>query len=655
MAFINRHYIQKINLTGQQVMMTQNESTAISSDRSRLDMLISDPILSNASSRDMAHMLMHVEYRQVDKGEFLLRENEPADKVFLIQSGEFKFLRQGSETEIERRKIVPISGGYLGQEAVLGSEVYIMSVIASQPSSVIVIPTRDILNIASTSSEIKNSFFESYTSRDPATSEHIVRKKSLHDASEDQEPFPLRATLGWIITFLGTLGIWVTVSHFGLEKNTAYYVAIIASAVFMWIFNIVPAFAPPLFVVLMVILLDIVPPSVAVSGFASGSFFMLLSVFGVGAVMVVSGLTFRLSLLILSMVPSSSFWYSVSLFFSGLILTPVVPSQGARTAIISPFLMDLMSASEPKEKDMLGGHFVNSTLGGVGLMASVFLTGKPANLIVLGLFDYQTQFAFQWLNWFFAASFTAIIMLIMFFAVSSLVFRSARNFRIPQSIISRQLKVLGPVSSLEWSALVAIGILVIGILLTSVHKIDIPWMSFSILTVLILFGFVGNNEIRSHIDWTTLIFVGAIIAWLPVMSQTGLDKLVADNLGWLGDYMKTSLPLFIGLLCALIVIVRLFLPEPITVILFVTALFPLANSAGVSPWIVGFIILTMAEAYIFSYQCGYFIQLKEILGFNGLGSVYDERQIILFNILMIIGRVLAIYASIPFWRYMNII
>ncbi|MBF0412202.1 MAG: anion permease [Desulfamplus sp.] len=636
-------------------MTTQNEPSVISSNSSLLDKLISDPILKNASSRDMAHMLMHVEYRRVEKGEILLHENEPADKLFLIESGEFKFLRQGSDTEIERRKIIPISGGYLGQEGVLGSEVYVMSVVVSEPSTVIVIPTRDILRITDTSPEIKNSFFESYTNRDPATPEKIVQQKNIIDTSKEEEPFPIKATIGWLVTFLGSVGVWVAASHFGLERNTGYYIAIITSAVFMWIFNIVPAFAPPLFVVLMAILLDIVPPSVAVSGFASGSFFMLLSVFGVGAVMVVSGLTFRISLLILNLVPSSSFWYSVSLFFSGFILTPVVPSQGARTAIISPFLVDLMGASEPREKDMLGAHFVNCTLGGVGLMASVFLTGKPANLIVLGMFDYQTQFAFQWLNWLFAASFTGILMFIMFFAISWLVFKNSRNFRIPRNIISKQLKVLGPTSSLERGALGAIAILVIGILFTSVHKVDIPWMSFSILTVLILFGFIGNNEIRSQIDWTTLIFVGAIIAWLPVMSQTGLDKLVADNLGWLGDYMKTSLPMFIGMLCLLIVIVRLVLPEPITVILFVTALFPLANSAGISPWIVGFIILTMAEAYIFSYQCGYFIQLKEILLFNGLDSVYDEPRIIVFNVLMIIGRVLAIYASIPFWRYMNII
>jgi len=619
------------------------------------DTLLRDAILSRAPASDLAHMLMHVAERGIEKGEVLFRERGPADKVFLVRHGVFSLSREGAGEVCRWHRAPMASGGYLGQEAVLGAREYKVTAVALEPSSVIEIPTMDIRQLADAHPGIKNLFFESYASRESCVACQPPVSEGAEGEKEEAVPFPVRETVGWCATLLVALGCWLAASRLGLEKDTAFYLAIIASAVVLWVFQLVPAFAPPLFVVIMVILLDIVPPDVAVSGFASGSFFMLLSVFGVGAVMVVSGLTFRLSLVVLSLVPASSFWYSVCLFSSGLFLTPVVPSQGARMAILSPFLVDLMGASNPREKDLLGAHFVNSTLGGIGLMASVFLTGKPANLIVLGLFDYQTQFAFQWMNWLVAASFSGLLMLILFFAASWVVFRDSRHFRIPRSIVSEQLKVLGPLSSLEWTAAISVAVLILGILFSSVHKVDIPWVALSILTVLILFGGVGKREIRSHIDWSTLLFVGAIIAWLPVMSLTGLDTLVATHLDWLGEYMRTSLPMFIVLLCLLIVLVRLLLPEPITVILFVTALFPLADSSGVSPWVVGFIVLTMAEAYLFSYQCGYFIQLKDILGLKGLDGLYDEGRLLVFNILMIIGRILAIYASLPFWRHLNII
>ena len=636
-------------------MQMESNATLDESPFSFSEVLLADPILGTLLPSELAHMLMHVKVRHVAKGDFLFKENAPASEVFLVQKGAFCLLRKETGKASGRRRDTPALTGYLGQEAVWGADVYNQAAVAVEASSVLVIPSRDIRRIADRHPEVKNRFFESYTHRGVGPPSDPVARDANRQKGEGPPVFPLREVAGWSGVLLGALVGWVGITYLGLDKGPAYCLAIIFSAVSMWVFDIVPAFAPPLFVVIMVILLDIAPPEVAVSGFASGSFFMLLSVFGVGAVMVVSGLTFRFSLFILSLVPSSPFWYSLCLFFSGLFLTPIVPSQGARMAIVSPFLVDLMGASEPGERDLLGAHFVNSTLGGIGLMASVFLTGKPANLIVLGLFDYQTQFAFHWLNWLFAASLTGCLMLLMFFIVSWLVFKSCRPFKIPRSIVQQQRKVLGPLSSLEWTAALSVGVLALGILFASVHKVDTPWMAMAIFIVLILFGAVGKREIRSEMDWTTLLFVGAIIAWLPVMSLTGLDLLVAEHLGWLGDYMKSSFPLFVGLLCLLIVLVRLVLPEPITVILFVTALFPLASAAGVSPWVVGFIILTMAEAYLFSYQCGYFIQLKDILALNGLDGHWDEGRIIGFNILMIIGRVAAIYVSLPFWRFLDII
>ena len=611
--------------------------------------LTSDPVLRFAPAGDLAHMLMHVSRRTVDGGEVLFHKDDTAEAVYLIQDGAFE---STEGTPLASGEQGVCTAGYLGQEAVLGAEAYSQTVVAKEPSMVLSIPTGDIRQLADAHPKMKNLFFESYLTGETDAGYEFEKRE---ESAEPSHAAVIRECVGWILVLGCAFGGWFFSGSLSLGTEMVYYMAIIATAVVMWVFQLVPAFAPPLFVVAMVILLDIVPPDVAVSGFASGSFFMLLSVFGVGAVMVVSGLTFRLSLMVLSKVPPSSFWYSVALFASGMFLTPVVPSQGARMAIVSPFLMDLLSASNPGKKDLLGARFVNSTLGGVGLGASIFLTGKPINLIVLGLFDYQTQFAFQWVNWLLAASVTGILMFLIFLGLAKLAFADARNFEIPRSVVRQQIRVLGPLSQLEWAAALSVGVLITGILFSSVHKVDIPWMALAILTVLILFNVVGKQEIRNHIDWTTLIFVGAIIAWLPVMSLTGLDTLVSSQLGWLGDTMKSNFPHFIVVLSVLIVLVRLVLPEPITVILFVTALFPLASKAGVSPWVVGFIVLTMAEAYIFSYQCGYFIQLKDLLSVGGLEESYDEGRIVRFNVLMIVGRIVAIYASIPFWRFLNII
>ncbi len=620
------------------------------SDDTLLNTLLSDPILKYAPPHDMARMLINVEHRSIKEGELLFKQHEAANKVFLIEKGEFAFVQKDSKERIENSELTLKTGNYIGQEVILGSDVYRESAVAVKTSEVIALPASDLCQMAETKGYVKRKFFESYADRYHKPWNTVQPEP---DEPSKPEPFPLKEILGWSVTFACPLLIYYFAPSSNL--NAVYYMAIIAAAVSMWVFNLVPAYIPPLLTVLVTILLDVAPPEVVVSGFSSGSFFMLLSVFMIGAVMVASGLTYRLSLLILRFVPPTPFWYNVSLFFSGLLLTPVVPSQGGRTAIVSPFLVDITKASAPGKKDMLASQFLASTYNGIGLMASIFLTGKPSNLIVFGLFTYQVQFTFQWLHWLFAASVVGVVILILFFLLSWLFFKKNRPFSISQDTISVQLKILGSMSVPEWGSLAAIGVLIIGILTTSLHKIEIPWIAMAILLTLLLLGIAGRDELRTRIDWITLLFICAIISWVPIMSLTGIDKLIADNLSWIGGYMKTDMPKFVGLLCIAVVLTRLILPEVITTITFVTAMFPLAEVAGISPWPIGFIILTMGESFVFPYQMTYYLQLRENLDYQGLGNIYDEKLIIIFNIIMIVVRIIAIYASLPFWRYLNII
>ncbi len=618
--------------------------------------LTADPILKHMSPRTLSRMFIHVKRKELKKGELLYRENESGDNVFLIESGEFAFLQKGSTDQIERRQSQTRTRGYLGVEILFGSEEYQDSLMACDDASVIVLPAADIEETIRTSDDIKAMLFDAYSER-----YHDFTPEAPGPAEKPSKTGKgyWKESVGWLLSVVLPILCYQIMIKFGFSLNASYFVTIITAAVTMWVFELVPAFVPPLFGVLTAILLDVVPPEIAVSGFASETFFMLLSIFAIGVLMSVSGFTYRLSLSIMRIVPPTPFWYNISIFLSGVLLTPVIPSQVSRTVIIAPFLTDLTGISNPGEKDPLATMFYNSALAGICLTTTIFLTGKPTNLIVFGLFDSQTQFAYQWLHWLIAASFAGLVMVSLFLAL--LYWTIVRNrlgrrrFSIPKDLITKQLELLGPMTTIEWGALISIAILILGVLTTAFHKIEIPWMSLSILVTLLIFGGIGKDEIRSKVDWTTLIFIGTIIAWLPIMSVTGLDRMISENLGWMGEYMKTNLPLFIGILCVLIVIVRLALPEPITVIIFATAMLPISNTVGITPWLCGFIILTMSETIVFIYQMPYSIQLKDELDFNKLGYSYDEKQIVKFNIAMIAIRAIAIFASIPFWRYIDLI
>jgi len=119
--------------------------------------------------------------------------------------------------------------------------------------------------------------------------------------------------------------------------------------------------------------------------------------------------------------------------------------------------------------------------------------------------------------------------------------------------------------------------------------------------------------------------------------------------------MSSEFPLFSVLVSAMILVVRLALPTVVTVVWFTTALFPLAIAQGVSLWIVGFVILAIADTFIFPHQSSYYLKLRSDLAAQNLGHICDERRIIVANVILIAFRVAAIYACLIYWTYLGLI
>lgn len=113
--------------------------------------------------------------------------------------------------------------------------------------------------------------------------------------------------------------------------------------------------------------------------------------------------------------------------------------------------------------------------------------------------------------------------------------------------------------------------------------------------------------------------------------------------------MKTQPAVFVGLLCVVVLVLRFVLPEIIVTVLLVTALFPLAESAGFSQWIIGFVILTIGESFLFPYQMPYYVQLREELAKRSLLRMLDETRLALFSFFLVIVKVAAIFASYYLW------
>lgn len=622
-------------------------------DTASIEFIRANPLFQLLGVGDQSRLLSAFKLHELAQDEPLYQQGKYSDQVFLVQSGALQVSDAANACHIH--------DGTLGAELLLGAPASAFSVKAASPSRVFAIPVSALQEISHANPAMKTWLYQTFQGLSERLRPAVAGMSSVRpapakpEACSSETAVSNKMLVGWVIALLlPLLTLYLGSSHGGLSKPALYFMAILSTTVSMWIFDLVPAFVPPLFSLLAVVVLDVVPYQVALAGFSSDGFFMLLSVFAIGAVLVISGLTYRLSLLILRFAPTDK-WCNLSILVYGLLLTPIIPSQLGRGVIISPFLGSLVGVVGAEKIRKSLPKFYASALGGVALFASIFLTGKPANLIIFSLFDFQTQFEFGWGHWLAAASFTGLLLLVFFFVGQMIFFRHAEPFVLPKNVLKTQLEILGPMSAKEWGALGSILFFVMGILTLPIHSLELAWIALFIVVCLFIFDIIQRADLNTRVDWTTLIFIGSIVTWAPIIRYTGIDTAISGLLQPIGVLMKTDLYMFTALLALAIVMIRFVLPELVTEILLFTMLLPLAMKEGVSPWLIGFIILTVAECYIFKYQAPYFLQFDNQLASQGVQLGEDEKHLLRFNVYLTVSRVAVVLMSLPFWKIMGVI
>ncbi len=605
--------------------------------------LLGEPSFQYCQPQDLARFLPHVSEKLLQAGEVLHLGGEQALHAFLIVEGAF-------ELSDRDRVTGALENGFLGEEAAIGMDQYVTTATAVKPSKVLVMPAQAIVKLADFK-PLRQRLLASFSGR--FTDETGSKPYSLLGVVAETAEQP-RVVIGWLCALLLPAGIFFFFNGKDIlpSLQALYLLCIISVTVTMWVFRLLPDFVPALFGVLATILLGVAPAEVALKGFSSDSFFMALSILGLSVVISVSGLSYRVLLWLLRLGPANKIWYNFSLFITGLALTPVVPTTNGRVAIVAPFLNDLLVSFDKESAKKEAPRLSVNVLSGVSLLSAIFLSSKSVNFVVFGLLPFQEQQQFQWLYWFYAASVCGAVLLIFYVLGSWLLFRNDSRPCISKALVERQNAILGKITAAEWAGIAGLLVLFLSFTTAALHRINVPWVALAILFSLLMFGFLEKSAFREKIDWSFLVFLGALIGLVAAMRHIGLDVWLTSNLSWLNVYMEEDFPSFLLMLAVAIFVVRLALPINATVIIFATLLIPTAISIGFNPWIIGFVILLMSESFIWPYQASYFSQFMSITGPEARA---DNRNVAIFHFMIFIFKLAAIYATIPFWRYIGLL
>ncbi|MBF0445225.1 MAG: anion permease [Magnetococcales bacterium] len=627
-------------------MKTNND---IISSKSLLATFGKAETFQDLSLPDLARLVPFMKELNFKEGEQIIAEGTSADTLYMLLEGVV-------QVNSGRRSMGTVNEGYLGEEAVLDHPEYFYTMTAaSKEVKVLSFIGCETSTILENQASAKRDFSFSLL-RFGLKDKSIVHSKKSPDTittnSAKKQKKEINTFIGWVLVFLSPLLLYNLPLFSTLGENIRIFIGVFAVTILMWVFKLVPDYVAGLLSVLVTLVLGLTPGSVILGGFQSSSFFMALSIFVLAAVVVASGVVFRVTLLLLKYTPPSTFFYNLILTLAGLVLTPILPSSNGRVGLVTPLLNDLTSSLGFKRQGPDATRLAVSAFFGLSIFSSVFMTSKSINFLIFGMLPPQVQESFQWLDWFFAASVAGIVSLILLLLISSIAYPPKEKAHISQKHIIQQLTILGKMSRSEWGATLGVGLFILGIVTTSVHKIKPAWIGLALMFLFLALGTMNKKEFKDKIDWPFLFLLGTLIGLARAISYLGIDDLIAAQLGGLMGLMQSNLYLFVLVLAGIITLIRFAMSINAAVVISSSIFLPLAQSAGLNMWVMGFMILTLAESFIVPYQCSYYVMFQ---GLNEERKIYSEPSFLKFNLWSFVIRLAAIYASIPFWKAMDIL
>ncbi len=216
-----------------------------------------------------------------------------------------------------------------------------------------------------------------------ATQEHDTPPSSL-PARQGRLPQISARFWRWSGGALGLavgLGLWNLEPLPGLNSGSMHMLALLAWAVVFWALDVLPDYVVGLGLIIGWILFTIVPPEIAVSGFTTSPFFLIIGVLGITASLQSSGLLFRLALYILRCFPLTYRGQAAGLALSGSAITTFIPDSTSATAIAGPIILALSDSLGYARRSKGSAGLAMAALLGFGQMGPFFLTGAAENLL----------------------------------------------------------------------------------------------------------------------------------------------------------------------------------------------------------------------------------------------------------------------------------
>jgi di/tricarboxylate transporter/CRP-like cAMP-binding protein len=406
-----------------------------------------------------------------------------------------------------------------------------------------------------------------------------------------------------------------------------------------------------LLLVAMWVVGGVTTPRIALGGFATTQWALVVSTLAVGVAIASSGLLYRMALWVVANSRGGYAGQVIGLGVAGMVVGPAAPNATSRVALVAPAVTELVDALRLQPYSPAAVGLAMTVLIGFGQVVALFLTSSTTSVLVYAVLPTATRESVNWGSWLARALPTHVLLFIPLVAFILWRYRP-RERTAPGSHNSLELQraLLGPPSRHEKIAFGVTGFLLVGFSTQPLHHVDPAWIGVIALAVLAGASVLTTGGLGA-VNWSFALLSGVLTSMSDVFSDTGLDTWLAGIATQLVGGLASTPVLFVAALTALCFALSLVMRWQAAAPLLTISLAPVGLGAGIDPWVIGLIALMACNGFFLPYQSTTYLALYHGTG----GRLFSHRQARPMAIAYALVTLLALCASVPYWRALGLV
>lgn len=431
----------------------------------------------------------------------------------------------------------------------------------------------------------------------------------------------------------------------GLDRKGMTFLGIFIWWVVMMVLELIPTHMSSIVALVLAVATGCGTTGEAFNAFSGTTVWLLIGAFGLATSISNSGLLNRLALNIMRLFPGTYTGQVLGLSLASLVCAPCVPSTTAKCTILVPLagmVGDKMGYA-PHSKGAIGLFSVVNII--TNFAGCMFLTGG----VIVGVIIAMVPEGFTWFGWLRVFLVWGIVVVVLTALFSLVFYKPAKDEdkTLSKQDIKAMVDELGPMSKQEICALVILLLTIAAWMTESIH--GVPTYAVALLSWILMTacGLFSAPEFMTKILWPIVVLVGGILGIITLLSTTGVGS-------WISGLVAPAVTPFMGIpavllviLCAIAGLLMFAMVQgPAQAAVFITLL----AGTTIHPVIIAFTVMLAAQVFVMPFQ------LSTVIAAEGVsGGRIDHKDVVPSAWAYIIINMLAVVASVPWWKLLNLI